>query len=264
MNKLISNGGIHIFEILINPITGKRLNSLDGLFFKKMFGEEGCKNLVNHLIKCILEDLPFPEDTAQNNDFQNIANKLCKFIADNINLENILFLNPSSDDIVSKKDLITDIKLETDDYFINIESRIKPQTNFNMGIFSYPEDLDIGEDYSKLKKVISITLLDEKIKTEPNFHKIGRYGSFNYIEDPDETIAIYHTIQVSRILEIPYDLNNKLHRLLIFLNKDTPEELYKKVIERDEVLQKAYHILDTTTKNKEEMTFYEMKLKAGN
>jgi predicted transposase/invertase (TIGR01784 family) len=34
------------------------------------------------------------------------------------------------------------------------------------------------------------------------------------------------------------------------------------VIEMDEILQKAHHILDTTTKNKEEMAIYEMKLKA--
>jgi predicted transposase/invertase (TIGR01784 family) len=160
-----------------------------------------------------------------------------------------------------------DIKLKTDKHLINIESQVQPQANFDMRLFFYitrlyPKDLNTGENYNQLKKVISISLLDYKIKEKPDYHDIRGYISYKYLENLPENIAIYHTIQVPRILEAQYDLNNKLHRLLIVLNKNTKEKPYKKAIEMDEVLQKIHNILDTTTKNKEEMEDYEMKLKA--
>jgi predicted transposase/invertase (TIGR01784 family) len=146
-----------------------------------------------------------------------------------------------------------DIKLKTDKFLINIKSQVQAQPNFDMRIFFYITKLyrktsNTGENYNELKKVLSIALLDHKIKENPDYHNIGGHGSFKYLEN--SRILMYHTIQVPRILEIDHDLNNKLHRLLIFLNKDSSEKLYKKVIEMDDVLQKAHSISDDVIKKK--------------
>jgi hypothetical protein len=107
-------------------------------FFKKIFGEVGCEELVTYLIKCILEDLPFPENTTENNEYHNIINKISKLNADNVDFKNLVFLNPSiSADTVGKKGLIMDIKLKTDKHLINIESQVQSQANFDMGMFFY-------------------------------------------------------------------------------------------------------------------------------
>jgi predicted transposase/invertase (TIGR01784 family) len=240
---------------------------LHDFFFKKIFGEVGCEELVAYLIKCILEDSPFSENTVEKNEYHNKINKLSKINTDDVDFKNLIFLNPIINaDTVGKKGLIMDIKLKTDKHLINIESQVQAQANFDKRLFFYitklyPKDLNSGENYNQLKKVISISLLDYKIKEKSDYHDIGGYISYKYIDLPGNLVT-YHTIQVPRILETQYDLNNKLHRLLLFLNKNTPKKLYKKVIGMDEVLQKIHNILDTTTKNKEEMEDYEMKLKA--
>jgi predicted transposase/invertase (TIGR01784 family) len=67
---------------------------------------------------------------------------------------------------------------------------------------------------------------------------------------------------VPRLKKSQYNFNNKLHKFLVFLDKDSEEEDYTKVIEMDEVIEKGHNILGSTVKNEEEMEIYEMKLKA--
>jgi hypothetical protein len=118
------------------------------------------------------------------------------------------------------------------------------------------------EKYTDLKGSMSIALLGYKIKPIPDYHVTGGFS----LDEPRRIIFkdkfISHIIQVPRLLENQYNINNKLHRLLIFLDKDSPEELFKKVIEMDEVLKELYNILVYTLKDEKEMEIYERKLKA--
>jgi predicted transposase/invertase (TIGR01784 family) len=113
-----------------------------------------------------------------------------------------------------------------------------------------------------LKKIITIAILGHEIKGIPNYHVIGSYDLHDYRGMLFDNIATCHIIQVPRLKENQYNLNNKLHRFLIFLDKDSKEKDYTEVIEMGEVIEKGYNILDNTVKNEEEMEIYEMKLKA--
>jgi hypothetical protein len=104
INKLLEEM-ISIFKALIDPVTKKRLNHLNDFFFKKMFGEKGCEELVSYLIKAILDDFQFQRKNNISTD--NISyNEIDMINSSDVDLENLGFLNPYiNPDIFDKKAL---------------------------------------------------------------------------------------------------------------------------------------------------------------
>jgi predicted transposase/invertase (TIGR01784 family) len=232
-----------VIKILINPVTGKRLDPLDDFFFKKIFGEESCKNLLVYFVNAIFDE------------FGDKKISKVKYIQ-----------NPTIP--AENKYHISDIHFETEHYIIHMESQIQKQEYFSKGIgtfsdFAGNEQIQNGQDGHELKEVMEIIVLGHKIQDVPTYHDQGvftmkKFPKSKLFENTFKT----HVIQVPRIEETEVDLNNELHRWLILLYKNSNEELFKKVIEMDKNIHQAYNILKHTTKNDEEMAIYEMNLKA--
>jgi hypothetical protein len=153
---------INIFKTLTDPVTKKRLNPLNDFFFKKMFGEKGCEELVSYLIEAILDDFPFQRknNISTDNIKYNENNEIDMINSSDVDLENLNFLNPYiNPDTFDKKGSILDVKVETDKFIIHIEAQIQEQANFGMRLFFYitrmfPKNLNKGKNYNMLKKII--------------------------------------------------------------------------------------------------------------
>jgi predicted transposase/invertase (TIGR01784 family) len=254
----------NIVKILIDPLTNERLDPVKDFFFKKLFGEEGSKKLVLYLIKSVLEDPLTQKKTTTN--ATNINKEVDKVNIPYIDCENFNFINPSMNaDTVEKKGSIVDVLAETPDLTLHIEAQIQDQTFFGKRLTFYimrivSKNLNKGNDYTELNNIISIAILGHEINEIPNYHIIADFDSCESPEILFKNEIKCHIIQVPKLKKSKYDLNNKLHRLLIFLDKDSPEQLFKKVIEMDEVIKEAYNVLDHTIKDEKEMDKYNMSL----
>jgi hypothetical protein len=91
------------------------------------------------------------------------------------------------------------------------------------------------------------------LKTRQYYHATGGYKLDEDSGKLFENITNCHIIQIPRFKENIHDLNNLLRRLLIFLDKGSSEEIFKKVIEMDDVLQEGYNILKRNINDDKEM-----------
>ena len=205
-------------------------NLLNDFLFSKIFGEKGCEEELLYLI-----------NTFTGKEFKSLS------------------YNPNELRGIYKgnKKSIVDVFVEMDDgTFVSIESQIREQKDFHKRTHFYSSKiysiyLDIGEEYEKLPLAIMISLLGFNFKKIKGYHSIFTHCDKNNRECTIDDISETHYITLPKfrkeIKNNDLDLNNPEVRLMLLLDKETPQDLFEKVIKMDKVAnkihKKAQHVL---------------------
>jgi predicted transposase/invertase (TIGR01784 family) len=220
-----------------------KLNPKVDFAFKKLFGSEENKDILIAFINSILSEDQQISDIVLKNPY-NIASY--------------------------KKDKmsILDIKaVDEKGIWYDIEMQIAEQVFYEKRAFYYwakvySDQMEGGYNYDKLRKTISINILEFNYLDEEDFH--NEYKVFNK-KSKKELSSIFemHFIELNKFNKDYKDIKTSLDRWVIFLNrayeleKDRiPEELAK-----DDAVKKAVEKLDVMYLDKEEREMYENELK---
>lgn len=220
----------------------ERLNPLNDFLFKKLFGEEHDQELLIGLLNAILDS------------------DIVSLRIDKENLERI-----NEDDKLG----ILDIKARTGTgEKINIEVQLLNQKNMVPRTLFYwsklfVEGFQSGSSYKMLQKAITINILGFKLM---ELSKEGFHSTFSLLEMKSmnrlTNLLEIHFIEFPKFEEIMYDLNNPLHRWLLFLREDIPENLLREVRRMDGILNQAEEKLLRLSADSETRREYELREKA--
>lgn len=220
----------------------ERLNPLNDFLFKKLFGDEKDQELLIALLNAILE--------------ANLAE--LKIAKEQLNRET-----------QEEKLGVLDIKAKTiSGEKINIEVQLLDQKNMIPRTLFYwsklfVEDFEAGSQYRQLQKTITINILDfklEKLKKE-SYHTKYSLREFKTNSLLTNLMEI-HFIEFPKFQEIKLNLHNPLHRWLLFLKQDVPENLLEEVTRMDAMVNKAEDKLIKLSADPETRREYELRAKA--
>jgi predicted transposase/invertase (TIGR01784 family) len=151
---------------------------------------------------------------------------------------------------------------------VNVEVQIKNQYNIaKRSLFywsrKYVWDFKSGEDYSGLVPVITINIVDFHLFSVNDFHT-----SFHLWEDRNKEIMLsdvceIHFLDMPKFRKIKYNLNDPLHRWLIYFNEYSSVELIEEVVKMDAAIQLAQEKLDMISKDPDLLRVYEQYEKAA-
>lgn len=147
-----------------------------------------------------------------------------------------------------KKSVTDVIVMINDGTIVNIESQIKKQEKFHKRSHFYNSKirslyLNAGQDHEELPMTIMISILDF------NLHKVKDYSTFILCDKRNKPYVMEDILE-THYLELPtfrqhvkndtLSLNDPKDRLMLVLDKKTPQKLFEKVIEMDELSNKLY------------------------
>ncbi|HAN09996.1 MAG TPA: hypothetical protein DCP90_05200 [Clostridiales bacterium] len=125
----------------------------------------------------------------------------------------------------------------------------------------YTDNLNQGNEYEKLQKVIQVVILKENlIKETKKYHtkyKIKEVEEgFEYIEDLE-----IHIIELEKLLGVEENIEelSKLEMWLTFVRDagdEKKERIIKKIIEREETIRMAYETLEKISEDEKERDKY--------
>lgn len=218
----------------------KKLRPLNDVVFKKLFGENHDKILLIQFLNSVLH--------ADISDLTIREEKL-------------------TIEKVEDKQGILDIKAELKNgERINIEVQLLNQHNMiHRTLFYwsklYSENFKKKGNYSDLKKTIVINILGFNLLEEVPFH-----SSYHLYEDKFKVLLTdlieVHFIEFPKFLSIEKDLNNPLHRWLLFLQGDAPEATLKEVCNMDSIIDMADKKLSFLSADEEIQRLADLKEKA--
>ena len=215
------------------------INLLNDYLFSKLFSEKGSEKETIYLI-----------NTFTGKNFKTLSyepNELKGFHKGN-------------------KKSVTDVLVEVDNNtLVNIESQIESQKKFFKRSHFYNSrlqslSLEAGEKHEDLPMSIMINILDFNLYDNGNYHKAfifcDKINKPYTIEDIEETHYIELPKFRKELKKGNIDLNNPKDRLMLLLDKKTPQNLINKVMKMDkfanQIYDKAQHIL----KDKQEYLTY--------
>lgn len=220
-----------------------RLNPKVDFAFKKLFGSEENKDILIAFINSILSEEQQVKDIILKNPY-NIVN----YKKDKMSILDIK--------AVDEKGIWYDIEMQLSEQ-IFYEKRA-----FYYWAKVYSDQLEGGYNYDKLRKTISINILDFDYVDEEDFHNV--YKVFNE-KSKKELSSVFemHFIELNKFKKDYSEIKTALDRWIIFLNRayelekdKIPEELAS-----DEAVKKAVEKLDVMYLDKEEREMYENELK---
>lgn len=221
----------------------QRLKPKNDFLFKRLFGEEESKELLIALLNAIL----YPTSK--------------KKIANLTLIENKELVGLHVDDKTGR----LDIRCEIDDgQQIDIEVQIARQSYMDNRSLFYLGKLFIssvkkGDSYDKLKKTITINILDFE------FIPLERYHcTFHFYEDHDRDFMLtdmfeVHFVECPKFRRKTRDLQDPLQRWLLFLEDKLPEKLRKELMAMDPMIEKAEKRLEWLSSDKETQRLYEAR-----
>jgi predicted transposase/invertase (TIGR01784 family) len=177
-------------------------------------------------------------------------------------IEDVILLNTElKKEYIEDKHGILDVRAITD-RGINIDIEIQllntkymPERTLYYWAKMYIEQLKSGDKFSKLKKTITINILDFESLPIEKFH-----SSFHIIED-ETGIKLTDVMEV-HFLEMPklyengkLDENDSLTQWMMFLESKSREVL-EMLSEKNNEIKKAYSILQVMSKDKEARALY--------
>lgn len=220
-----------------------KINPKVDFAFKKLFGSEENKDILISFINSIVSKDEQIKDITLKNPY-NIKNY--------------------KEDKMS----ILDIKaVDENGVWYDIEMQICEQIFYEKRAFYYwarvyADQMEGGRDYDKLRKTISINILDFNYLDEEEYHNI--YKVFN--EKSKKELSNYfemHFIELNKFNKNFKDVKTTLERWVTFLNRayeleknKIPEELAS-----DALVKKAIEKLDLMYLDGEEREMYENELK---
>ncbi|MDP4145450.1 MAG: Rpn family recombination-promoting nuclease/putative transposase [Bacillota bacterium] len=126
----------------------------------------------------------------------------------------------------------------------------------------YSESIKSCGKYKDLKKTIVIGILDFDYFDISKFH-----STYHFYEDEFKDFMLTDKFELN-FVEMPKfrraskDINNPLHRWLLFLENDIPKEMLKEVVEMDPVIRKAEERLEWLSSDEETMKLYKAREEA--
>ena len=118
-----------------------------------------------------------------------------------------------------------------------------------------------GDDYIDLPRVITINIVNFDNITLDDFHT-----RFHLWEEEHKDYMLTDALEIHFINMVKFkklktaDIeNNPLERWLMFLNKDTPEEVLEEVINMDTAISRANDRLNFVSQDKEFLRAYKMR-----
>jgi predicted transposase/invertase (TIGR01784 family) len=221
----------------------KRLKPKNDFIFQKLFGEEEAKESLISLLNAVLR-LQGPERIVD------------LFIIKNKQLDQ---------EAIDDKTGRLDIRAETlDHHQFDVEMQLTNQKNMpRRTLFylskMYVESIKAGGKYEDLKRTVTINIVDFNLFNTPRFHT-----TFHFYEDHEEALILtdameIHFIEYSKFLISDKDHQDPLHRWLLFLDEDLPEQTLKELMEMDPVIKKTEERLEWLSGDAETQRLYEFR-----
>ena len=220
----------------------RKVKPLNDFIFKKLFGEKGNEDILISFINAVLK-------RTKKEPIVEIE------IIDNKQLTKELILDKTG---------IIDVRAKTSKgENIDIEVQLTDQGNMDKRTLfywgkMYLENINQGQDYTSLEKVITINILDfEFLGTE------SYQSSFHLWEDIEKDYMLTDVVEI-HFLELPKFRKKKdkdyrenaIERWLMFLEKDTPETTLKELMSLDTAIEKAEQKIEYLSSDEETMRIY--------
>ncbi|WP_066971564.1 Rpn family recombination-promoting nuclease/putative transposase [Methanobrevibacter filiformis] len=170
-------------------------------------------------------------------------------------------------DVLGDKSCILDVRAKTaDGTKIEIEVQLANEYNMIKRLLYYWSrefvvNLNSGDNYQELPKVIAIGILNFSLLTVPEFH-----STYHIWEDNNKKCKLtddleLHFIDMKKFRKLKNkDIeNNPLHRWLSFLNEKESDETIKKVINMDSGIKSADEKMKDLLKDKESLIHYQKR-----
>ncbi len=199
-----------------------RLKPKNDFIFQRLFGERESKGNLIALLNAILK--------------QDGLDPIVELsVLENKELKKLLF---------SEKTGRLDIRAElASGEQINVEMQIANKHNMEKRTLFYlaklfTSSIKTGEPFEKLKKTITINLLDYEFLPTARFH-----STFHFYEDLEKQVRLTDVLEV-HFIEFPKferatkDKSIALHRWLMFLDEKLPEEELKELMAMDRAIEK--------------------------
>nr|WP_206154652.1 Rpn family recombination-promoting nuclease/putative transposase [Clostridium beijerinckii] len=220
-----------------------RLNPKVDFAFKKLFGSEENKDILISFINSMLSENQQIKDVHLKNPY-NIAN----YRKDKMSILDIK--------AVDEKGTWYDIEMQLSEQ-IFYEKRA-----FYYWAKVYSDQLEGGYNYDKLRKTISINILDFDYLDEEEFHNVYKVHNEKSKKELSSVFEM-HFLELNKFKKDFKDVRTALDRWIVFLNRayelekdKIPEELAV-----DEAVKKAVERLDVMYLDKDEREIYENDLK---
>ncbi|MGL4522744.1 MAG: Rpn family recombination-promoting nuclease/putative transposase, partial [Bacilli bacterium] len=225
----------------------KRLNPLNDFLFKKLFSEEENKHLLINFLNAILQKEILIEDLE---------------IIRNTKLTRKLLKSKMGD---------LDVRAKLHDgSIVNIEVQVAPYKHMekrSLWYWSrlYYDQLEKGQGYEELKRVIAINILDFIMDDEElDFHAV-----YSIRKNTKHHTQLTDLLEV-HIIEMPkfekYHRPNielkPLDRWLLFLSKNCTKEILMEVMSLDKHIEEAQKRLDFYAKDPEVQEMYAIRERA--
>jgi predicted transposase/invertase (TIGR01784 family) len=226
-----------------NPLIRKRLKPKNDFIFKRLFGEEASKEALISLLNAILKF--------------NWENPLIDLKM----IENKKLLKEHLKDKTGR----IDIRAETLDHTqINIEVQLTNEHNMDRRTLFYfgklfLESIKSGDKYQDLKKTITINILDFNFLPVERFH-----STFHLYEDHEKDVILtdvmeIHFIEYPKFRNTLRDMSDPLHRWLLFLEEQLPEDQLKELMDMDPIIRKTEERLEWLSSDEETQKLFEYR-----
>jgi predicted transposase/invertase (TIGR01784 family) len=151
---------------------------------------------------------------------------------------------------------------------VNVEVQIKNHFNIaKRSLFywskKYTWNMKSGDDYSGLVPVIAVNIIDFPLFNIEDFHT-----SFHLWEDGNKDIMLsdvceIHFLDMVKFRKTGYNLNDRLHRWLVYFDERSPAELIEEVVKMDSAIHLAQEKLELISRDPDLLRAYEQYEKAA-
>jgi predicted transposase/invertase (TIGR01784 family) len=221
----------------------RSLKPKNDLIFQLLFGNENDKECLISLLNAILR----LEGEARIIDLTIITNK------------------ELAQEWIDDKTGRLDVRAETrDNQQFDIEMQLANQKNMARRTLFYLSKMYVGSikaggKYADLKKTVTINIVDFNVFEISRFHT-----TFHFYEDQEELLMLtdameVHFIEHNKFLKAEKDLNDPLHRWLLFLDEKLPDPILRELMEMDPVIKKAEERLEWLSSDSETQRLYEAR-----
>jgi len=225
------------------PLPGARFNPLNDYLFYKVMGEKGAEKQLLGFLNAVLGR----SGKKPISDIQIMENKII------------------AADIKNGKSCVLDVRASLEDGTkLNVEVQLCNEYNMDRrSLFYwsriYTEGIERGQDYLLLPNVIVINIVDYDFPAGGKFHTC-----FHLREDTEPDLILTPALEIHfinmvkwrRIEDNKDNLNDPLHRWLIWLNEKSPKELIEEVINMDNSIMAASERQDMVTQDRDERDMY--------
>ena len=196
------------------------------------------------------EDIPFKLLLTKRENLDVLENFVQAFLGKEVKLQYAKPENYMMGSSAQNKVVRTDIQAVAEDAIIVIEMQDRLDITFDKRLTLYAsrnitDQLQSGESYDKLKKVILISILGERDKRMPDFYTKGVRVIDKHRDIPIVNTVEYHFLDLEKLAEMKdkWDLDDPIQQWGIFLYFKEKEAL-SMVADRNKRIEKAVEDLE--------------------